>query len=116
MGLHIDARTVWLFVLDNTLHDAGGFVFGELVQSMRSFIERELGLDANEDTRLNLHYWQRYGATLPGLMRRHGVQAAQFLHRFARRDLHGGPNATRWSMQPAYVDRRVRRLSALLAR
>ena len=78
--MRCDPGTVWLFDLDNTLHDAGRQVFGELKLSMRAFIERELGVDADEAQRLNLHYWQRYGATLLGLMRHHGVQAAHFLH------------------------------------
>lgn len=78
--MRYDARTVWLFDLDNTLHDAGTQVFGELKLSMRAFIQRELRVDADEAARLNLHYWRRYGATLLGLMRHHGVQAAHFLH------------------------------------
>ena len=78
--MRYDARTVWLFDLDNTLHDAGKQVFGELKLSMGAFIQRELKVDADEALRLSLHYWHRYGATLLGLMRHHGVQAAHFLH------------------------------------
>lgn len=78
--MRYDAGTVWLFDLDNTLHDAGTQVFGELKTSMRAFIQRELQVDEDEALRLNLHYWQRYGATLLGLMRHHGVDAAHFLH------------------------------------
>jgi len=78
--MRYDARTTWLFDLDNTLHDAGTQVFGELKLSMRDFIQRELLVDADEAQRLNLHYWHRYGATLLGLVRHHGVQAAHFLH------------------------------------
>ena len=75
-----DARTVWLFDLDNTLHDAGAFVFPALKLSMRGFIQQQLQVDAEEASRLSLHYWTRYGATLLGLMRHHGVDAAHFLH------------------------------------
>ena len=78
--MRYDARTVWLFDLDNTLHDAGKQVFGELKLSMGAFIQRELQVGADEALRLSLHYWHRYGATLLGLMRHHGVQAAHFLH------------------------------------
>ena len=80
MGLRIDARTVWLFDLDNTLHDAGSHVFGALRQSMRAYTQHALQVDADEALRLNLHYWQRYGATLLGLVRHHGVKPAHFLH------------------------------------
>jgi len=73
------ADTVWLFDLDNTLHDAGAWVFGALHRSMGEFTVRELGVDEAEAQRLNHHYWHRYGATLLGLMRHHGVRAAHFL-------------------------------------
>ena len=73
------ADTVWLFDLDNTLHDAGAWVFGALHRSMGDFTVRELGVDEAEAQRLNHHYWHRYGATLLGLMRHHGVQPAHFL-------------------------------------
>ncbi len=75
-----NARTVWLFDLDNTLHDAGAFVFPALTASMRGYIQQQLQVDEAEAVRLNLHYWNRYGATLLGLVRHHGVNAAHFLH------------------------------------
>jgi putative hydrolase of the HAD superfamily len=78
--ISMSARTVWLFDLDNTLHDAGTFVFPELRQSMCSYVQEALQVDADEAIRLNLHYWHRYGATLLGLMRHHGVKPAHFLH------------------------------------
>ncbi|MDO9283918.1 MAG: pyrimidine 5'-nucleotidase [Aquabacterium sp.] len=78
--MRYDAGTVWLFDLDNTLHDAGAFVFPELRQSMRSYVQQALQVDADEAIRLNHHYWHRYGATLLGLMRHHGVKPAHFLH------------------------------------
>ena len=71
---------VWLFDLDNTLHDAGAFVFPALKLSMRGYIQQQLQVDEAEAQRLNLQYWHRYGATLLGLMRHHGVDAAHFLH------------------------------------
>src|SRR5690606_21560653 len=33
----------------------------------------------DEADRLRLHYWRRYGATLLGLERHHGVRAAHYL-------------------------------------
>ncbi|WP_234414010.1 pyrimidine 5'-nucleotidase [Ideonella sp. A 288] len=73
-------KPTWLFDLDNTLHDAGAHVFGELNRSMAAFVQRELKLEAQEASRLQRHYYQRYGATLLGLVRHHGVKAAHFLH------------------------------------
>ncbi len=84
MGLRLDRGTVWLFDLDNTLHDAGAQVFGDLKVSMRAYIQQALAVDAGEAARLNLHYWQRYGATLLGLVRHHAVDPAHFLHQTHR--------------------------------
>ncbi|MBI5259047.1 MAG: pyrimidine 5'-nucleotidase [Burkholderiales bacterium] len=72
--------TVWLFDLDNTLHDAGAHAFGALNRSMADYVQRTLQVDAEEAARLRRLYLQRYGATLLGLMRHHGVAAAHFLH------------------------------------
>lgn len=79
------AERVWLFDLDNTLHDASPHIFPHINRSMREYIERHLGVDAQEATRIRLDYWSRYGATLTGLMRHHGTDPEHFLretHRF----------------------------------
>jgi putative hydrolase of the HAD superfamily len=70
---------VWLFDLDNTLHDASRAVFWRLNGSMTDYIETHLGLPRDDADQLRLHYWQRYGATLLGLERHHGIRAAHFL-------------------------------------
>jgi putative hydrolase of the HAD superfamily len=71
---------VWLFDLDDTLHDATHAVFAAGSQAMTDYIVRHLGLDAEAAAALRRRYWQRYGATLLGLVRHHGVKAAHFLH------------------------------------
>ena len=73
------AGRVWLFDLDNTLHDAGPQIFPHINRSMREYIERHLGVDAAEATRIRERYWFRYGATLTGLVRHHGVDPHHFL-------------------------------------
>ncbi len=78
---------VWLFDLDNTLHDANPHIFPHINRSMREYIERHLGVDEAEATRIRQHYWTRYGATLLGLVRHHGTDPRHFLgetHRFER--------------------------------
>jgi putative hydrolase of the HAD superfamily len=79
-GVRMSSRTVWLFDLDNTLHDASAAAFGPLNRSMTAYIERELGLSDAEADALRRRYWLRYGATLLGLVRHHGVHAHHFLH------------------------------------
>jgi putative hydrolase of the HAD superfamily len=71
--------TVWLFDLDDTLHDASQAAFSGINRAMTAYIVRELGVAEAEAQRLRTHYWQRYGATLLGLMRHHGVNAGHFL-------------------------------------
>jgi putative hydrolase of the HAD superfamily len=71
---------VWLFDLDDTLHDATHASMGQLGVSMGEYIERELRLSKVESDALRRRYWLKYGATLLGLVKHHGVQAAHFLH------------------------------------
>jgi putative hydrolase of the HAD superfamily len=70
---------VWLFDLDNTLHDASHAAFGELHVSMADYVASHLGVSGEEAGRLRERYWRRYGATLLGMVRHHGVRAAHFL-------------------------------------
>ncbi|MEO5733805.1 MAG: pyrimidine 5'-nucleotidase [Rubrivivax sp.] len=71
---------VWLFDLDNTLHDASAAAYGGINEGMTGYIERELDLSRTDADALRRRYWKRYGATLLGLMRHHAVTAADFLH------------------------------------
>lgn len=72
-------RQVWLFDLDNTLHDASHASFGPTNEAMTQYIVDHLGLDHLEAGSLRQHYWLHYGATMLGLVRHHGVKAAHFL-------------------------------------
>jgi putative hydrolase of the HAD superfamily len=82
----VNGARVWLFDLDNTLHNADRHIFPHINRSMRLYIERHLGVDAAEATRIRQAYWSRYGATLLGLMRHHQTDPSHFLrqtHEFA---------------------------------
>lgn len=72
-------QRVWLFDLDNTLHNASVSSFPGIDARMTDYIERELGLPRAEAGALRAHYLQRYGATLLGLVRHHGIRADHFL-------------------------------------
>ena len=79
------APRTWLFDLDNTLHDANPHIFPHINRAMREYIERLLGVDAATATTIRQGYWDRYGATLHGLVRHHNVNPHHFLaetHRF----------------------------------
>ena len=81
----LSAPPVWLFDLDNTLHNASAHVFPHINRSMTEYLERHLALSRDEANALRVHYWHRYGATLLGLVRHHGTDPHHFLretHRF----------------------------------
>ena len=76
---------LWLFDLDNTLHDASHAIFPSISANMNTFIARVLGDGVTNATQAQVDaarigYWKRYGATLLGLIKHHQVSAAQFLH------------------------------------
>lgn len=72
-------RPVWLFDLDDTLHDASHAIFRTIDRRMTDYVARELEVARDEANRLRTLYWRRYGATLLGLVRHHGVDAHHFL-------------------------------------
>jgi len=72
-------RRVWIFDLDNTLHNATPHIFPHINRSMTAYLQEHLQLDEEAANALRIHYWQRYGATLSGLMRHHGTRPEHFL-------------------------------------
>lgn len=70
---------LWIFDLDNTLHNANPSIFPHINRSMTAYLQQHLQLDEAAANALRLQYWQRYGATLNGLMRHHGTDPRHFL-------------------------------------
>ncbi|MES2047953.1 MAG: pyrimidine 5'-nucleotidase [Pseudomonadota bacterium] len=82
---------IWLFDLDDTLHNASHAIFPAISQNMNRYIAGLLGdgttpADAAIVNAVRQEYWQRYGATLLGLVKHHGVRADEFLHQAHRFD------------------------------
>jgi putative hydrolase of the HAD superfamily len=75
-----DVNRVWIFDLDDTLHNASAHVFPHINRSMTQYLMTHLDLDEAAACQLRRDYWQRYGATLRGLMRHHGTDPHHFLH------------------------------------
>lgn len=71
---------VWLFDLDNTLHDADPHIFQHINRAMTAYVATHLQLEEEAASRLRNEYWRRYGATLLGLVRHHGTDPRHFLH------------------------------------
>ena len=79
-GSHAPSRqTVWLFDLDNTLHDCSKGIFQAIDHAMAQAVASTLQLEAPAADLLRKTYWQRYGATVIGMERHHGVDATEFL-------------------------------------
>ena len=72
-------KKIWIFDLDDTLHNASAHIFPVMNRTMTQYIMDELNLDEKDAHELRKHYWRVYGATLKGLMRHHGVDAYHFL-------------------------------------
>ncbi len=75
---------IWIFDLDNTLHDASHAIFPAISENMNRFIAKAIMNSEDEKAlakadALRLFYWKRYGATLPGLLKHHDVKANAFL-------------------------------------
>jgi putative hydrolase of the HAD superfamily len=79
------SRRVWIFDLDNTLHDARPLIFPSMHVQINEFLQREFGLDEAGANAMRAGFWRLYGTTLKGLMRHHGTDPRRFLaetHRF----------------------------------
>jgi len=69
----------WIFDLDNTLHDAQKKIFPVVNKKINSFISRELNISAQKADKLRQNYWDKYGATLEGLIKHHKINPNKFL-------------------------------------
>lgn len=73
------ANRVWIFDLDNTLHNATPYIFPHINRGMTDYVAAALHMSEEEASTLRVLYWRRYGATLLGLMRHHGTDPHHFL-------------------------------------
>ena len=73
------SRRVWIFDLDNTLHDATARIFPSMHEQINAFLRRQFGVDEEGANRMRHDFWMRYGTTLNGLMRHHGTDPRRFL-------------------------------------
>jgi putative hydrolase of the HAD superfamily len=73
------SRRVWIFDLDNTLHDATARIFPAMHAQINAYLRRQFGVDEEGANRMRRDFWLRYGTTLNGLMRHHGTDPRRFL-------------------------------------
>lgn len=62
---------VWLFDLDNTLHNADAGIFQLINRAMTEYLAGRLNLSYDAASHIREDYWHRYGATLAGLRIHH---------------------------------------------
>lgn len=70
---------VWIFDLDDTLHDASSKIFPHINESMTAYVSQKLNISHHDAHDLRDQYWKIYGATLKGLMENHNVNPKEFL-------------------------------------
>ena len=70
---------IWIFDLDDTLHDASSKIFPRINQSMTTYVSQKLNISNDAAHEIRDQYWKVYGATLKGLMKIHGVDPKEFL-------------------------------------
>lgn len=76
---------LWIFDLDNTLHNASHEIFPAITANMNAFLANVLRQSGSPDdpetvNAVRLNYWRRYGATLFGMMKHHHIRMETFLH------------------------------------
>ena len=73
------SRRVWIFDLDNTLHDARVHIFPSMHEQINAYLRKYFQVDAAGADAMRQNFWRTYGTTLNGLMRHHGADPRHFL-------------------------------------
>lgn len=73
------SQRVWIFDLDNTLHDARPAIFPEMHRQINEYVQRRFDVDAAGANDIRRNFWQAYGTTLKGLMRHYGEDPHRYL-------------------------------------
>ena len=83
------SRRVWIFDLDNTLHDARPQIFPSMHAQMNAWLRRRFALDEEGANAMRRFFWERYGTTMRGLVRHYGEDPKKFIretHQFPELD------------------------------
>lgn len=73
------SRRVWIFDLDNTLHDARPSIFPAMHVQMNAWLRGNLGVDEEGANAMRRMFWEKYGTTLAGLVRHYGTDPRKFI-------------------------------------
>ena len=70
---------MWIFDLDNTLHDARPHIFPSMHEQMNAWLRRRFALDEAGASEMRSFFWARYGTTMRGLVRHYGEDPKKFI-------------------------------------
>jgi putative hydrolase of the HAD superfamily len=70
---------LFVFDLDNTLYPKGLPIWNMVDDRIEEYVIGKLGTDRDTARRVRMEFLARYGSTLRGLMRHHGVRPAEYL-------------------------------------
>ena len=76
-----DRVDVWVFDLDNTLYPAECALFDQVDRNIGTYVADLLGKTPAEARAVQKDYLVRYGTTLNGLMKMHGIDPNDFLEK-----------------------------------
>ncbi len=102
---------VWIFDLDDTLHNASAHIFPVMNRAMTQYMMDMLALDEATAHDMRQHYWQIYGATLKGLMRHHAGHPSYFCPRHFLHETHNFLNLPDMVLQVKRLRHLLNRLS-----
>ena len=69
----------WLFDLDNTLYSGDTKVFDQVDKKMSLFISKKLNVSTEEAKKIQKNYFHEYNTTLNGMIKKHKINAEEFL-------------------------------------
>jgi len=69
----------WIFDLDDTLYPRRSGLYEQMLARVIELIQTTVGVDAEQAGRLHADYYDRYGTSMVGLSRHHGIPPQRFL-------------------------------------
>jgi putative hydrolase of the HAD superfamily len=69
----------WIFDLDDTLYPRASGLYEQMLARVIELIQTSIGLNATQAAELHAEYYHRYGTSMTGLSRHHGIEPQRFL-------------------------------------
>ncbi len=69
----------WIFDLDDTLYPRTSGLHEKMLTRVIELIQASIGVNATQAAKLHAEYYHRYGTSMVGLSRHHGIEPQRFL-------------------------------------